>query len=715
MADLPGRDVDADDAAQPRGAPLGELPARLVDHPRADRLDQPGGLGERDELARRQQAARRVRPAHERLVPAQRAVPEALDGLVVQAQLAADEREPQVAAERDPLGGVVVVGAEGDGGGGERLRPAQREVAAAQELGRVRAVRDRETDARGGAHDRAVEVERGRHELVQALGERRLLLPVARDDEELVAVEACDERLGHPGRQPPGDPPQQLVALRVAERGVDRAEVLEAEAQREHATAPARRAAQVLLGVGAVREAGQRVRARGVQGAVALLAHRPPALDELGDVAHERGVERRPAGGDRGERELAREAGAVRAQPEDLGALAVRPAVALRQRAQHGAQRRAALGRHELGGAAPDDLRGGAPEHPLGGRAELHDRPVLVDRDDAVERGREHRGLARLGAAQHAGGRRAGDRGRLGGERTQQPQPAGGRALAVGGARGPQRAGDLAVGPGQRDEQRVAGPAAGPTAAPARRAPGRRRRGGRDEPAALDLLGPGQQRLELGDGHAVQAAPAADDGLRAQAAVLGEGDLGLAEAERLADRVAHRPDAAAPVGREVGQAGEHTGRAPVLGGGGPGGEALAELGGEGLEPRAVGLGERAAVGGRGDREPPLPVVAAAADVRLEADLRRPRRPAARSRPPARTPPPPRGRPTPACAATPPRHGTPAHAPPDPPRRRRTLRSGRLPAASRVAASRPSSRDPGTEMRSVTRVSHEAHRPLAARA
>ena len=37
------------------------------------------------------------------------------------------------------------------------------------------------------------------------------------------------------------------------------------------------------------------------------------------------------------------------------------------------------------------------------------------------------------------------------------------------------------------------------------------------------------------------------------------------------------------------------------------------------------------------------------------------------------------------------------------------------AASRVAASRPSRRDPGSTMRSVTRVSHEAHRPLAARA
>ena len=63
--------------------------ARLAQHPAAERHDQPALLGERDELVRRDDAARRVLPAHERLDADELAGREVDDRLVVARQLAA--------------------------------------------------------------------------------------------------------------------------------------------------------------------------------------------------------------------------------------------------------------------------------------------------------------------------------------------------------------------------------------------------------------------------------------------------------------------------------------------------------------------------------------------------------------------------------------------------------------------------------------------------
>ena len=60
-------DVDGDRELVAGAVPGGELLQRLAQHEARERLDQPGLLGERDELPGRQQALLGVQPAHERL------------------------------------------------------------------------------------------------------------------------------------------------------------------------------------------------------------------------------------------------------------------------------------------------------------------------------------------------------------------------------------------------------------------------------------------------------------------------------------------------------------------------------------------------------------------------------------------------------------------------------------------------------------------------
>ena len=75
---------------RPRGAPVGGLAAGLVEHPVADRDDQAGLLGDRDEARGADQAARRVLPAQQRLDADDAAVSRARPRLVE--QLAARRR-----------------------------------------------------------------------------------------------------------------------------------------------------------------------------------------------------------------------------------------------------------------------------------------------------------------------------------------------------------------------------------------------------------------------------------------------------------------------------------------------------------------------------------------------------------------------------------------------------------------------------------------------
>ena len=104
--ELHGRDVDADaDLAalrQPRLPDL-DLAARLGEHPPSQWNNLPRLLGDRDELRRRDQAALRVLPADQRLDAEQIARVQFDDRLVVQQELALDQRFVEFARHFAPF------------------------------------------------------------------------------------------------------------------------------------------------------------------------------------------------------------------------------------------------------------------------------------------------------------------------------------------------------------------------------------------------------------------------------------------------------------------------------------------------------------------------------------------------------------------------------------------------------------------------------------
>ena len=109
-----------------RGAPGRGLRAGGLDDPGADALDEAGLLGQRDELARGQEAALGVLPAHERLAPVDAAVERAHDRLPVQDELVALDGAAQPRGEREALGARP-----GSGRAGDQIRASPRATALA--------------------------------------------------------------------------------------------------------------------------------------------------------------------------------------------------------------------------------------------------------------------------------------------------------------------------------------------------------------------------------------------------------------------------------------------------------------------------------------------------------------------------------------------------------------------------------------------------------
>ena len=89
--------------ADARAVPLDELAARLLEHELADRDDQPGLLGEVDELDRVDHAPLAVAPAHERLEARGLERRELDDRLVADLHLAAFERVTEIGEQRGAL------------------------------------------------------------------------------------------------------------------------------------------------------------------------------------------------------------------------------------------------------------------------------------------------------------------------------------------------------------------------------------------------------------------------------------------------------------------------------------------------------------------------------------------------------------------------------------------------------------------------------------
>src|SRR5207247_9745724 len=100
--ELVGGDVDAGPEVV-RGRllvlPAAQLCASRADDPCADRDDRARGLGKADEAIGREQSARRMLPAQQRLNAGDRAAPELDQRLVVEEELFARERPAELARQ----------------------------------------------------------------------------------------------------------------------------------------------------------------------------------------------------------------------------------------------------------------------------------------------------------------------------------------------------------------------------------------------------------------------------------------------------------------------------------------------------------------------------------------------------------------------------------------------------------------------------------------
>src|SRR5947209_5807558 len=64
-----GREIDRHLELEPALLPVPALAYRSLKHPTRQRANEPGALGQRNELIRRDEAMHRMRPAHEHLDP----------------------------------------------------------------------------------------------------------------------------------------------------------------------------------------------------------------------------------------------------------------------------------------------------------------------------------------------------------------------------------------------------------------------------------------------------------------------------------------------------------------------------------------------------------------------------------------------------------------------------------------------------------------------
>ena len=266
-------------------------------HPTTDRHDQAGLLGEGDEVQRRHEAARGVDPPDQGFDPGDLAALELDHRLVVEAELLVLERALQVGLEFQALQrGVVHRGLEHlIAALALLLRHVHRDVGVAQQLlgvGHLGALGgDRDAD-RGPDEDLLAFQAEGRFErLHHAVGDvdgLDAVAPVLEQDRELVPTQPGG---GVGGAQAFLDPfahlAQDLVARGMAQRVVDRLEVVEVHEQHGHrlavAVLPFDRVRDAVAEQGAVRE----VRDRVVEGLMRQLLLERLAFADVAGVEHD--------------------------------------------------------------------------------------------------------------------------------------------------------------------------------------------------------------------------------------------------------------------------------------------------------------------------------------------------------------------------------------------------------------------------------------------
>src|SRR5918995_6687479 len=339
---------------------------RAVEDEGGQRAREPALFGERQEMSRREQPARRVLPAHERLHAPDRPPGQRRLRLVVQHELPRVDRAAQLADEREPVAAVVVARGQVDlVAGPHPLGLVHGDVGALQEPDRIPGVlrEQRDADARVDVHGDVLDAEGvlERSAQPQPGGARGRLVPGRQHERELVPAEPRERVvLAHRAAQPRPDLAQHLVARVMAQGVVELLEPVEVDEQQGQLVAPLDRGLQPLDQVAPIREPGEVVGQRARVGLAQPLRHREARSrhagehgdqrEHPGDVAQDGelpdGQQRQRGGGegdDRGEHGPAE----LRAGPEPL----------LVPPGRHGEERRRGGGR-VLARAEGDD-----PEH----------------------------------------------------------------------------------------------------------------------------------------------------------------------------------------------------------------------------------------------------------------------------------------------------------------------------------------------------------------
>ena len=237
------RNTEARGAAR---VPRDELLAGAAEDPLADAGDEADVLGERDELARRQDPFLRVLPANERLRADRLTGREAEDRLVVEDELAAGQRAPESALHRRAFLRLLLhpLCEELKAVAARLLRAIHRGVDVRDEHLGVLAVAREETDADGRLDEELpfLDQERLRDHL-QDLPRHRRRVGLAPDpvheQKELVPAYARHGVVrADAAPKAVGRLHEKLVACRVAERVVDALEVVEVEEHDRKRLAP---------------------------------------------------------------------------------------------------------------------------------------------------------------------------------------------------------------------------------------------------------------------------------------------------------------------------------------------------------------------------------------------------------------------------------------------------------------------------------------------
>ncbi|MNN00710.1 hypothetical protein D3C81_1133100 [compost metagenome] len=180
------------------GLPLHHLPTGLAQHPGVDFGNQPGALGNRDELARRHQAALGVLPAYQCLDPYLSACRQVMYRLEVGPQLILLQCPAQLTGGLDPVLGVSgqLFGVQRIAGTPVAFGLVQRRIGITQQLLGAQGVAGEQADTDAGTDEQAIilEHERLAHAFDNALRQlARLadLLAVLGQHTELVATQAC--------------------------------------------------------------------------------------------------------------------------------------------------------------------------------------------------------------------------------------------------------------------------------------------------------------------------------------------------------------------------------------------------------------------------------------------------------------------------------------------------------------------------------------------